>query len=242
MDSFEENVLKVYDAIPEEGAKYIDIREKTGIADRTLCYILGARLKSGDLKKEFQKSTKSYLYFRTEASRVPAQYDNNKSYISNSRDNLRDNNIKETSYFVDVSMRGRAYVENPAEYPSDPEEIVEAARSCGYVMSVYEASKFFSTYAAVGWIDRNGTVIRNWRALLPIWKVSQSPKQRSDALKEAKRRSAGLPPIDPDTKIYEYYEDAQGRKWRKRPEDSDWEEIFEEITFSDGTKAIKGVV
>lgn len=211
--------------------------------DKTLMYKDGLRwlIEHEIVKKDVQNGATKYVL--TPACAYLDKYYSNSLSLLKDKDNVHGLLKRNINMLVDVNARNaRSARENPAEYPSDPEEIVEAARSCGYVMSVYEASKFFSTYAAVGWIDRNGTVIRNWRALLPIWKVSQSPKQRSDALKEAKRRAEGLPPIDPDTKIYEYYEDAQGRKWRKRPEDSDWEEIFEEITFSDGTKAIKGVV
>ena len=51
-----------------------------------------------------------------------------------------------------------------------------------------------------------------------------------------------LPPVDPEELLYEYYEDAQGRKWRKKLDSSEWEFVPEQITFSDGQKAVKGVV
>ncbi len=109
-------------------------------------------------------------------------------------------------------------------------------------MSVREAAKFISIYAPYEWESIEGRKIRNWPKLLYVWQSRQKPDEYSRGKREAERREQGLPPINREELEYEYYEDAQGRKWRKRPEDSDWEEIFEEITFSDGTKAIKGVV
>lgn len=136
----------------------------------------------------------------------------------------------------------RAYVEG--KYPETEEEVIAEAARIGYSMSVHEAAMFLANYAAVGWINRYGQPIqpKNWGFILRAWKHQQTPEQKAAARKEAKRRAEGLPPIDPEEKNYEFYEDAQGRKWRKLVGTSDWEEIFEEITFSDGTKAIKGVV
>ena len=127
-------------------------------------------------------------------------------------------------------------------YPEEPEEVVAAAKEIGYFMSVREAAKFISIYAPYEWESIEGRKIRNWPKLLYVWQSRQKPDEYSRGKREAERREQGLPPVNREELEYEYYEDAQGRKWRKRPEDSDWEEIFEEITFSDGTKAIKGVV
>lgn len=131
-----------------------------------------------------------------------------------------------------------------AKYPETEEEVISEAGKIGYMMSVHEAAMFLAAYAAVGWINKFGQKIhpKSWKFILRAWKHQQTPEQKAAARKEARRRSEGLPPIDPEEKNYEYYEDAQGRKWRKPVGTSDWEEVFEEITFSDGTKAIKGVV
>ena len=109
-------------------------------------------------------------------------------------------------------------------------------------MSVKEAAKFISIYAPFDWESVEGRKIRNWPKLLHVWKSRQNLTEYSQAVKEAKRRAAGLPPVDPAEREYEYYEDAQGRKWRKRPDDEDWEAVPENIVFSDGTTAPKGVV
>ena len=128
------------------------------------------------------------------------------------------------------------------QYPIDPEEVVIAAKEGGYIMSMKEAAKFFAVYAAIGWIDRNGFPIRSWRALLPVWQLNQTPEQLANARKEHERRKQGLPPIDPEEKEWEYYVDAQGRKWRKRPDESEWEHVPELITFADGLISEKGVL
>ena len=127
-------------------------------------------------------------------------------------------------------------------YPEDPEEVVTAAGEIGYVMSLREAAKFISIYAPFDWESVEGRKIRNWPKLLHVWKSRQKPDEYIQAVNEAKRRAAGLPPVDPAELEYEYYEDAQGRKWRKRPDETEWEEVKEYITFSDGTTALKGVV
>ena len=127
-------------------------------------------------------------------------------------------------------------------YPEDPEEVIAAAKELDYTMSVKEAAKFISIYAPFDWESVEGRKIRNWPKLLHVWKSRQNPTEYSQAVKEAKRREAGLPPVDPAELEYEYYEDAQGRKWRKRPNEDEWEEVKEYITFSDGTTALKGVV
>ena len=128
------------------------------------------------------------------------------------------------------------------QYPTDPEEVVIAAKEGGYIMSLKEAAKFFAVYAAIGWIDRNGFPIRSWRALLPVWQLNQTPEQLANARKEHERRKQGLPTIDPEEKEWEYYTDAQGRKWRKRPDESEWEHVPELITFADGLISEKGVL
>ena len=128
------------------------------------------------------------------------------------------------------------------QYPTDPEEVVKAAKESGYIMSLKEAAKFFAVYAAIGWIDRNGFPIRSWRALLPVWQLNQTPEQLANARKEYERREQGLAPIDPEEKEWEYYTDAQGRKWRKRPDESEWEGVPELITFADGSTMQKGVL
>ena len=134
-----------------------------------------------------------------------------------------------------------ACAKEQTQYPANVEEIVSAAGQIGYKMSLFEAAKFLALYGSVGWIDPRGLPIRKWQALLPYWQTRQSASQYVAAKREAERRSKGLPPVDPDTKEYEYYEDAQGRKWRKHIGESDWENIPEEITFSDGLTSIKGV-
>lgn len=129
-------------------------------------------------------------------------------------------------------------------YPEDPEEVIAAAEKLDYQMSVEEAALFLASYAAVGWVNRFGQQIlpEYWHKILYAWKKRQTAQQLADAKKEAKRREAGLPPVDPAELEYEYYEDAQGRKWRKRPNEDEWESVPEMITFSDGTTALKGVV
>lgn len=159
------------------------------------------------------------------------------------KDNVQSNNYVQEINKDNASLNNtRAYVEG--KYPETEEEVIAEAVKLDYLMSVHEAAMFLANYAAVGWINRYGQPIRpkNWGFILRAWKHQQTPEQKAAARKEAKRRAEGLPPIDPEEKNYEFYEDAQGRKWRKLVGTSDWEEIFEEITFSDGTKAIKGVV
>ena len=122
--------------------------------------------------------------------------------------------------------------------------MIAAAEKLDYQMSVEEAALFLASYAAVGWVNRFGQQIlpEYWHKILYAWKKRQTAQQLADARKEAKRREAGLPPVDPAELEYEYYEDAQGRKWRKRPDEDEWDEVKEWITFSDGTTALKGVV
>lgn len=112
-------------------------------------------------------------------------------------------------------------------YPANEEDIVSAAREIGYVMSLKEAAKFFSTYAPVDWELPDGRKIKSWKKLLNIWKVMQRPEERANGLKEADRRRKGLPPIDPEEGAYEYYTDMQGRRWRKRFDETDWEFVRE---------------
>ena len=109
---------------------------------------------------------------------------------------------------------------------------------------LFRSALFLASYAAVGWVNRFGQQIlpEYWHKILYAWKKRQTAQQLADAVNEAKRRAAGLPPVDPEELEYEYYEDAQGRKWRKRPNEDEWESVPETITFSDGTTALKGVV
>lgn len=127
-------------------------------------------------------------------------------------------------------------------YPETPEEVISAAYEIDYPMSLRESAKFISVYGAYDWESLEGRKIRNWKKLLYIWKSRQTPSERAQGLKEKARREQGLDPVDPEELLYEYYEDAQGRKWRKKIDSTDWEFVPEEITFSDGQKAVKGVV
>ena len=149
--------------------------------------------------------------------------------------------LKDKENMVGMVRRAQTRTEIPP-YPEDPEEVVTAAKGIDYVMSIREASKFISIYAPYDWESVEGRKIRNWPKLLHVWKSRQKPDEYIQAVNEAKRRAAGLPPVDPAELQYEYYEDAQGRKWRKRPDEDEWESVPETITFSDGTTALKGVV
>lgn len=178
-----------------------------------------------------------YTFYRLSRARVNedervTRVDNNKNII------YLNNNIQEKCL---SNTRVCAESEKQTLYPANVEEIVSAAEQIGYRMSLFEAAKFLALYGSVGWIDQRGLLIRKWQALLPYWQTRQSASQYAAAKREADRRSKGLPPVDQDTKEYEYYEDAQGRKWRKHIGESDWENIPEEITFSDGLTSIKGV-
>lgn len=131
-----------------------------------------------------------------------------------------------------------------SEYPKNPEEVIARAKELDYIMSLKEAAMFLVSYASVGWVNRFGQKIypEYWHNILFAWKNQQTPEQLANGRKEAARRAAGLPPIDPAELEYEYYEDAQGRKWRKKPDEDEWESVPELITFADGTTALKGVV
>ena len=164
----------------------------------------------------------------------------NKTPCLNKEQRLNTNTVLDNRTVLDTNTDTGVLRGN--QYPTDPEEVVKAAKESGYIMSLKEAAKFFAVYAAIGWIDRNGFPIRSWRALLPVWQLNQTPEQLANARKEHERREQGLPPIDPEEKEWEYYVDAQGRKWRKRPDESEWEHVPELITFADGLISEKGVL
>lgn len=119
--------------------------------------------------------------------------------------------------------------EEKNNYPANPEEVVEGAREIGYVMSLEEAATFLSSYASVGWKTRFGQIVppSGWKHCLWTYKIHQKSEQRAKGLKEADRRRKGLPPIDPEEGAYEYYTDMQGRRWRKRFDETDWEFVRE---------------
>lgn len=141
-----------------------------------------------------------------------------------------------------VRILNNAHARDLVRYPETPEEVITAAYEIDYPMSLREGSKFISVYGAYDWESLEGRKIRSWKKLLHVWKSRQTPAERAQGLKEKARREQGLPPMDPADLEYEYYEDAQGRKWRKKFDSTEWEFVPEEITFSDGQKAVKGVV
>lgn len=77
------------------------------------------------------------------------------------------------------------------EYPDTEEEVLTEAESQGYCMSRMEAAKFLAEYRATGWM-RGGTAVRDWKALLGIWRAAQSPEQRRRAVEE--HRNPGTVP------------------------------------------------
>ena len=104
------------------------------------------------------------------------------------------------------------------DYPASEEAVIEAAQGIDYCMSIGEARAFLGTYAPTGWRLHNQE-IRDWRSLLYRWKSRQSTEEYQRALREVERRKHGLPAEDP----YEYYEDAQGRIFRRLRSGGDWE-------------------
>ncbi len=216
---------KILDAIGTKNLTLQEIADQLGIEKSEVWQGLNRMIGAGTIE---QIRSDRYSFYRLSRARV----DNNKNNI------YLNNNIQEQCL-----SNTRACEENEKQtlYPANVEEIVSAAEQIGYRMSLFEAAKFLALYGSVGWIDPRGLPIRKWQALLPYWQTRQSASQYVAAKREAERRSKGLPPVDPDTKEYEYYEDAQGRKWRKHIGESDWENIPEEITFSDGLTSIKGV-
>lgn len=108
--------------------------------------------------------------------------------------------------------------ETGRDYPASEEAVIEAAKGIDYCMSIGEARAFLGTYAPTGWRLHNQE-IRDWRSLLYRWKSRQSTEEYQRALREVERRKHGLPAEDP----YEYYEDAQGRLFRRLRSGGDWE-------------------
>lgn len=108
--------------------------------------------------------------------------------------------------------------ETGRDYPASEEAVIEAAQGIDYCMSIGEARAFLGTYAPTGWRLHNQE-IRDWRSLLYRWKSRQSMEEYQRALREVERRKHGLPAEDP----YEYYEDAQGRLFRRLRSGGDWE-------------------
>ena len=108
--------------------------------------------------------------------------------------------------------------ETGRDYPASEEAVIEAAKGIDYCMSIGEARAFLGTYAPTGWRLHNQE-IRDWRSLLFRWKSHQSMEEYQRALREVERRKHGLPAEDP----YEYYEDAQGRLFRRLRSGGDWE-------------------
>lgn len=231
MTELEKKVLEVLKAGP---LKMQEIAEACAVDKAALYHgALRVLLGEGKIVKEVVENTTVYT--------IPIARDKYKMRAS------RDDIISYTSLSLkeDINKERCLNTYTCEEYPESVEEIVLAAVNLPepYIMSVEEGAKFFSTYAPVGWVNRDGFPLRNWKALLPLWQIHQSGKQLANARKEHERRSKGLPPIDPAEKDYEYYEDAQGRKWRRKiNSDGEWEHIPELITFADGTTQQKGVL
>lgn len=179
-----------------------------------------------------------YILFRVRTNACANNHQYHSNYNSQGTVKLQDKNKMDGT----VKRANANAREKIPPYPENPEDVITAANEIDYVMSLREAAKFISIYAPYDWESVEGRKIRNWPKLLHVWKSRQKPDEYSQAVKEAKRREAGLPPVDPAELEYEYYEDAQGRKWRKRPDEDEWESVPEKITFSDGMTALKGVV
>lgn len=237
MNELEQKILDVI------GTRNLTLREIADELDMSAADIwhggLNRLVGTGEVEKLVSDSMTIYR-----RSRVTRDITNNHSlsnYQGTVTQSTPSRDKEKGEVMVRRASRAGAKTEIPP-YPEDPEEVVTAAGEIGYVMSLREAAKFISIYAPFDWESVEGRKIRNWPKLLHVWKSRQNPTEYSQAVKEAKRRAAGLPPVDPAEREYEYYVDAQGRKWRKRPDEDEWESVPELITFSDGTTALKGVV
>ena len=237
MNELEQKILDVI------GTRNLTMREITDKLDMSVADIwhggLNRLIGTGDVEK--MTSNSMTIYRR---SRVTRDITNNHSLSDSQGTVTQSTPLREKDKGKVMVRRVTCAGARPEipPYPEDPEEVIAAAKELDYTMSVKEAAKFISIYAPYDWESVEGRKIRNWPKLLHVWKSRQRPEEYSQAVKEAKRRAAGLPPVDPAELQYEYYEDAQGRKWRKRPDEDEWESVPETITFSDGTTALKGVV
>jgi len=205
-----------------------EIAEGIGIDTKELWPLLQQLERAGDIKSI---RSDSMTLFTVSVSRAPApaRGASTSSFISQGThvstcENIKENGTGQREY--NKGGMGEKEKEKNS-YPANEEEIVSAAREIGYVMSIKEAAKFFSTYAPVDWELPNGRKIKSWKNLLNMWKVMQRPEERSNGLKEADRRRKGLPPIDPEEGAYEYHTDMQGRRWRQRFDETEWEFVRE---------------
>ena len=229
---------KILDVIGNRNLKLKEIAEEVGLSSSEVWQGgLNRLISAGEVEK--RRSDTMTVYRRACARDI------------SSCDSISDSQSTDTEctsrYKNNISQQesgARTRNRENAKYPETPEDVIARAKEMDYTMSVKEAAMFLASYAAVGWVNRFGQPIypESWHHILFAWKNQQTPEQLANGRKEAKRREAGLPPVDPAELEYEYYEDAQGRKWRKKPDESIWEEVPQWITFSDGTTALKGVV
>lgn len=148
--------------------------------------------------------------------------------VYSSNGNIQDYHTQCTDYTESKEQRkeskskreceGERERETGRDYPASEEAVIEAAQGIDYCMSIGEARAFLGTYAPTGWRLHNQE-IRDWRSLLYRWKSRQCTEEYQRALREVERRKHGLPAEDP----YEYYEDAQGRLFRRLRSGGDWE-------------------
>lgn len=69
------------------------------------------------------------------------------------------------------------------EPPNAAETIYRAAINSDFQISAEETIRFYSTLAAVGWRDKYGKPVRDWRRLLKSWQGRQSRENRTSGEK-----------------------------------------------------------
>ena len=69
------------------------------------------------------------------------------------------------------------------EPPNAAETIYRAAINSDFHISAEETIRFYSTLAAVGWRDKYGKPVRDWRRLLKSWQGRQSRENRTSGEK-----------------------------------------------------------